>query len=146
MRSPTRKSRTARHRHCSRAPTSNKSVETLDAQRIKCAVVLDLDAQHHRPAAHLAVLDVLLRPAAHLDARIEALPAVRTARRYKLLRCDPGALRPGLVDGFQPIELIDLLCIGACQAPSQTLNSGILATSHGGHFILLPPPHRIETL
>src|ERR1700733_10766628 len=110
MRSPTRWQRTARPPHSSPRRASNSSIDALHAQRAERAVVLDLHREHHRPAAHLAVLDVLLRTAAHLDARLKALPAVRTASAEKLIGHDPGALRAGLVDGLQSIELIDLLC------------------------------------
>src|ERR1700733_5616565 len=114
MRWSARSQRTARRQPPSRRRAANRSVEALHAQCRERAVVLDLHAEHHRPAAHLAVLNVLLRAAAHLDARIKALSAVRTACAHELLGRDPGTLRPRLIDGLQSIELVDLLCIGTC--------------------------------
>src|SRR5580700_1405911 len=98
------------------------------------AAVFNLDAERHRPAAHLAVLDVLLCARTHLDARLEALTAVRTAGSNELLGCNSRALRRRVVHGLQSIQLVYLARIRACEPACQGFNCRNLATCHAQSF------------
>jgi len=116
-------------------------VQALDPQRVQCAVVLKLDAKGHRTATHFAVLDVLLGARADLNARLEALAAIRAVAGHKLLGGNACALRRRLENGLQSIQVVDVLRIEAGDPASQGFDLRILATGHGRSFYTAAESH-----
>lgn len=109
-------------------------IQTLNSDSLERAVVLKLSAERNRAAAHLAILDVLLRTRAHVNACFEALTAVRAAYGDKLLRRDARALSRGLIDRLQTIKAVNMVLFEACDPACQGFEFRILATGHGHSF------------
>jgi len=116
-------------------------VEPLHSKRVQRAAVFELNAERDRSAAHFAVFDVLLRTGAHVDARLEALAAIRAVGGHKLLGGNACALRGGFKDRLQAVQVVDVLCIEACKPSCQGFNYRILATGHGRSFYTAADSH-----
>jgi hypothetical protein len=123
--------------------TSVGSVQALHPQRVQRTVVFELNAERHRPAAHFAVLDVLLRTRAKINARLKALAAIRAGCSHKLFGCNARALHRRLVDRLKSVEAVDMTGIETFDPPCKRFEFRILATRHG-HSFYTPADSRAE--
>src|SRR6185312_16357397 len=103
-------------------------VHPLDLDGQQRATAVPLDADLHRPAADLAVLDVTRIVGSQIDPRLEALAAIGALHRDELLRQEASSRRrAGLIDGFQAVQLIDAARVDARNAVLQGPQGGCRA-------------------
>jgi hypothetical protein len=118
-------------------------IQPLHSQRAQRAIVFELNTQSHRTATHLAVLDILLRAGAQINARLKALAAIWAGCGHKLLGCDPRALRRRLKDRLKSVEVVDMTGIETFNPSCEGFEFRILATRHG-HSFYTPADSRAE--
>jgi hypothetical protein len=109
-------------------------IQSLHPQCVQRAVVFDLNAQRHRTATDLAILDVLLGARADFDARLETLAAIWTGGGDELLGGDSAALCRRLKDGLKSIQAVDMPRLEACDPACEGFYFRILATGHRAPF------------
>src|SRR5882762_7057676 len=105
-------------------------VQAPDLQRRERPARVALDVELDRAAADFAILHVARLICGQIDARLQALAAIRAAHRNEPLGHHARRSPARLPDRLQAIEPIDAVRVEARDPPAQALEFGGLASLH----------------
>src|SRR6267378_247323 len=113
-----------------RQSRSDTLVQAPDLQRRERPSRVALDVELDRAAADFAILHVARLVRGQIDARLQALAAIRATHGHELLGRHARRSPARLPDRLQAIEPIDAVRVEARDPPAQALEFGGLASLH----------------